>query len=142
MLKAATTLQSAYERTDAALNLAAQRLETEYGQNFDPRLNPARLLRRIQALEEELPRLHEAAAANATAERELSHELHTQLGANHKATMGLAARAAVECGPAHRTTDALMAERFALQPVLEAERAAREGWLVRLVRQVDGVLGV
>ena len=54
----------------------------------------------------------------------------------------VAARAAVECGPAHRTTDALMAERFALQPVLEAERAAREGWLVRLVRQVDGVLGV
>ena len=96
MLKAATTLQSAYERTDAALNLAAQRLETEYGQNFDPRLNPARLLRRIQALEEELPRLHEAAAANATAERELSHELHTQLVANHKATMGLAARAAVD----------------------------------------------
>ena len=96
MLKAATSFQSAYERTDAALNLATQRLESELSHNFDPSLNPARLLRRIQALEEELPRLQEAAAANAAAEKELSHELHAQLVANHKATMGLAARAAVD----------------------------------------------
>ena len=97
MEAAAVSLQSAYERAEASLDLASQRMESEFSRSCtDQRLNPARLMRRIRALQDELPKLQKAAAANATAEREIMDGLREQLASNHKATLELAARAGAD----------------------------------------------
>ena len=61
MEAAAVSLQSAYERAEASLDLASQRVESEFSRSCtDQRLNPARLMRRIRALQDELPKLQKA----------------------------------------------------------------------------------
>ena len=97
MEAAALGLQSAYDKAEATLDLAHQRLESDLSRSCtDQRLNPARLLRRIAALQQELPQLQAAAAANAAMEREIMDGLEATLTANHQATLQLAARAAVD----------------------------------------------
>ena len=94
---AALGLQNAYDKAEATLDLAHQRLESDLSRSCaDQRLNPARLLRRIAAMQQELPQLQAAASANAAAEREIMHGLEATLTANHQATMELAARAAAD----------------------------------------------
>ena len=97
MEAAALGLQSAYDKAEATLDLAHQRLESEMARSCtDSRLNPARLLRRIAALQQELPQLQAAAAANAAAERDIMDGIEETLSANHRATLELAARAAAD----------------------------------------------
>ena len=72
MEAAALGLQSAYDKAEATLDLVHQRLESDLSRSCtDQRLNPARLLRRIAALQQELPQLQAAASANAATEREI-----------------------------------------------------------------------
>lgn len=97
MEAAALGLQSAYDKAEATLDLAHQRLESDLSRSCtDQRLNPARLLRRIAGLQQELPQLQAAASANAAAEREIMDGLQAVLTANHQATLELAARAAAD----------------------------------------------
>ena len=91
----AAGLLRSFERSDAALALVASKLETEADQTFqgvNSRLNPARLLKRLQAIEAELPRLKEAAAKNAAARSALG-ALHAAQCANQANTLALARRA-------------------------------------------------
>ena len=91
----ASSLLRSFERADAALSLAAGKLETEAGDTFTgahARLNPARLLRRLSALEAELPKLKEAAARNASA-RAVLGTLHATINNNQQEALGLARRA-------------------------------------------------
>jgi hypothetical protein len=74
-------LLHALEKSDAALALVDQRLMREGTEAFTgphARLNPVRLLKRLEALEAELPRLKEAARRNAAAKREILGALHAQ----------------------------------------------------------------
>ena len=97
MEAAALGLQSAYDKAEATLDLVHQRLESDLSRSCtDQRLNPARLLRRIAALQQELPQLQAAASANAATEREIMDGLEATLTANHQTTMALAARAAAD----------------------------------------------
>ena len=97
MEAAALSLQSAYDKAEATLDLSHQRLESELARSCtDQRLNPARLLRRIAALQQELPQLKAAAASNAAAERDIMDGLEATLTANHQATLELATRAAAD----------------------------------------------
>ena len=91
----ASSLLRSFERADAALSLAAGKLEAEAGDTFTgahARLNPARLLRRLSALEAELPKLKEAAARNASA-RAVLGTLHATINNNQQEALGLARRA-------------------------------------------------
>jgi hypothetical protein len=93
----ASGLLRSFERADASLALASQKLEGEFAQNFsgaaDSRLNPMRLLKRLAALEEELPTLREAAEKNAIARRTVLGTLHAQHVTNHAQMSALAQRA-------------------------------------------------
>lgn len=93
----ASGLLRSFERADASLALASQKLEGEFAQNFsgaaDSRLNPMRLLKRLAALEEELPTLREAAEKNAIARRTVLGTLHAQHITNHAQMSALAQRA-------------------------------------------------
>ena len=91
----AAGLLRSFERSDAALALVASKLETEADQTFqgvNSRLNPARLLKRLQAIEAELPRLKDAAAKNAAARSALG-ALHAAQCTNQANTIALARRA-------------------------------------------------
>ena len=84
------------EHTDAALSLAASKIETEQHSTFqgaNARLNPSRLLRRIAALEAELPKLKQAAAQNDAARRSVLGSLCEAQHSNQARTIALAGRA-------------------------------------------------
>ena len=112
----AAGLLRSFERTEASLALAESKLETEQDATFqgaNARLNPARLLRRLAALEAELPRLKEAAAKNARA-RSVLGSLHAAQCSNQAHALALARRA-------HASVDA-DAAAFA-----ETEETVKEG---------------
>ncbi len=81
-------------KIDAQLGLVEHKLGGEYSSTADPRLNPARLLRRIRQLEEELPNLMAAAEANATSRRTILSELAEQLVSNQTEALRISRRAA------------------------------------------------
>lgn len=102
---AAAPLLHVFEKADASLSLAETRLEGEASTAFaaHPHLNPARLLKRLAAIEADLPKLREAAEKNATARRSVLGTLHAQQAANQSAAMSLAQRAHAPVGEDNAT---------------------------------------
>ena len=90
----AAGLLRVFERSEAGLNVAEQKLQSELSSAFqaNPSLNPTRLLKRLVALEEELPKLRAAAAKNESARRSVLEVLEQQV-ANQSAALELARRA-------------------------------------------------
>ena len=91
----ASGLARVFEKSEAALTLVSQRLESDMSVAFKdhPNLNPLRLTKRLAALEAELPKLKEAAEKNAMARRAILGALHAQQCSNQAKAMELAGRA-------------------------------------------------
>lgn len=129
----ASSLLRSFKRTDAALSLAASKIETEQHSTFqgaNARLNPTRLLRRIAALEAELPKLKQAAAQNDAARRSILGSLCEALHSNQARTIALAGRAHAcidEDAAAFASAEAVVrnaVSRLPLPSAVEADTAA------------------
>lgn len=93
----AAQLGTQFEKIDAALDLAAHKLEGEFAAEWsgeDARLNPMRLLKRLSAIEAELPKLRATAEANAEARRRILGELSSTLASNQEEALRIARLAA------------------------------------------------
>ena len=87
----ADSLVHAFERYDAGLSLIEGRLASEL--DGEGKLNPSRILRRLAALEAELPRLRAAAEQNAAARRQILAPLLGQQCANQEQALHISRRA-------------------------------------------------
>lgn len=92
----ASGLLKIFERADATLSLVESRVGNEVETATGSRHNPARLLRRLAALEAELPKLRAAAVENAAARRAILGPLFEQQVSNQQALQSLARRACAD----------------------------------------------
>ena len=94
-------LQRTFDKADATLALCESRLEREIEQSVGARHNPTRLLKRLAALEAELPKLRAVAEENAAARRAILAPLLAKQAANQLNVVTLARRAAADVADEH-----------------------------------------